>query len=409
MRGKINTRFFRRLYLLLPGVMLVQTAVAALQFRDHYSPWNRERAVRNETRYLLLHTTEGPGRGALEKLNRYGEAHYMVDTDGVVYRIIDRHKVAMHAGRSMWEGLTGLDDYAIGIEVVGYHNRDILDAQVVALRALLDQLKQIYRIPDQNIIPHSMVAYGVPNRWHKRSHRGRKRCGMQFAKRALRERLGLRRQPLFDPDVRAGRLINADPDLAVVLYGSAPEQMHAEVRFSETNTDIITRSRSAWDIARDRYRRADTIYRFPDGREMRGNTIRNWTSIPPGTRVVLAAVDRENEAEGLLTIGVDGSLPELAGDEARAGTTVYFLNDGRVRQGSELSQEQIDLLPEGTRILVGYIHGGYVRPNRSAFDICGAKWNTPSTFYRFSDGRVMAGDQIRESAIPPMTMVFFQR
>jgi hypothetical protein len=22
-----------------------------------------------------------------------------------------------------------------------------------------------------------MVAYGAPNRWHKKSHRGRKRCG----------------------------------------------------------------------------------------------------------------------------------------------------------------------------------------------------------------------------------------
>ena len=401
-------RLFRRLHLVLLLILAAQAGYA-LQARDHYSPLDRQRDVRKETRFILLHTTEGPGKGSLEKLHRYGEAHYMVDTDGVVYRIIDRRRVAMHAGRSMWDGLTSLDDYAIGIEVAGYHNRSITAAQVAALRELLADLKRIYAIQDQNIIPHSMVAYGAPNRWHKQSHRGRKRCGMQFAVRALREQLGLKRQPMFDPDVRAGRLVNADPYLAQVLYGSAREQVQAVAHFSEKDADVITTGRSAWDIARDQYRSADTIYRFPDGRELRGSEIRNWKAIPPGTRVVLAAVARENVAEGLLTVGADGAVSDLAGDEALAATTIYFLKDGRVRQGTELDRGQVDALPEGTRLLVGYVHGGYLTDRRRAFDVCGEKWNAPTTFYRFNDGRVVAGDRVREGTIPPMTMIFFQR
>jgi len=410
MQGNKIGRMSCRVHLLLLAVLVAQVAAASLQVRDYYSPWNKKRAPRRETRYILLHTTEGPARGSLEKLHRYGEAHYMVDPGGMVYRLIDRRRIAMHAGRSMWEGLTGLDDYAIGIEVVGYHNRSITAAQITALRELLNQLKGIYKIADQDIIPHSMVAYGSPNRWHRRSHRGRKRCGMQFADRSLREKLGLKRQPLFDPDVRAGRLVNADPYLAKVLFGSAREQSRAAARFDGDNAMIIAPGRSAWDIARDQYRSPQTRYVFPDGKERRGDQITNWKAMPAGTRVVLADVQRENEDECLLEIGTaNGGVADLAGDEVMAATTIYFLKDGRVRQGSELTAGEVEALPPGTRMLVGYVHGGYVTAKRSAFDICGAKWNAPTTFYRFSDGRILTGEQVSEGSIPPMTMVFFVR
>lgn len=396
-------------HILLLALLAAQIA-SALQFRDYYSPLNKERAPRRETRYILLHTTEAPAKGSLEELYRYGEAHYMVDTSGLVYRLIDRARVARHAGRSMWEGLSNLDDYAIGVEVVGYHNQTITPAQITALRELLDQLKGLYGVPDQNVIPHSMVAYGAPNRWHKRSHRGRKRCGMLFAKRSLREQLGLKRQPLFDPDVKAGRLVNADPYLALALFGSAREQTTATAHFSGDDAFTIAPGRSAWDIARDQYRSGETLYRFPDGSEMRGDQVKNWKTIPAGTRVVLATAQRENEVEGLLAVGPDsGSVSDLAGDEILAPTTIFFLADGRVRQGNDLTRAQVDALPDGTRLLVGYVHGGYVTAKRKAFDICGAKWNAPTTYYRLSDGRVLAGDAVRADGIPPMTMVFFQR
>jgi hypothetical protein len=50
-----------------------------------------------------------------------------------------------------------------------------------------------------------------------------------------------------------------------------------------------------------------------------------------------------------------------------------------------------------------------VTAKRRAFDICGAKWNAPTTLYRLNDGRVLTGEQVTEGMIPPMTMVFFVR
>lgn len=78
-------------------------------------------------------------------------------------------------------------------------------AQNTALAALIGELKYIYKIADHNVLAHSNVAYGAPNEWQKRSHRGRKRCGMLFMTSTVRARLGLKARVAYDPDVRAGR------------------------------------------------------------------------------------------------------------------------------------------------------------------------------------------------------------
>jgi len=384
--------------------------VGGMQISNSYSPFNTKRAMRKRTDYIILHTTEGAMKGSLSKLCRYGEAHYLVGPDGHVYRIINKHRIAMHAGRSMWRGRTNLDEVSVGIEVVGSHNRNITSAQYKSLRELISELQKIYKIPDERVLTHSMVAYGAPNRWHKYSHRGRKRCGMLFAKHDVRKKLGLDKQPLYDPDVRAGRLKNADPYLAKVLYGSANEQLQAAARYKSDDAMIISANRSAWDIARDKYKSAETMYIFPDGKKLHGNEIKDWKAMQAGTRVVLSDMQSENEPEGLMVIGKDGnSAAGIAGAEVRAASTIYFLKDGRVRQGNELSAGAVNALPKGTRILVGYVHGGYINAKRSAFDICGEKWKTSSTFYRLSDGSIVSGCKVNPGAIPPQTMVFFQR
>ncbi|MBN1558170.1 MAG: N-acetylmuramoyl-L-alanine amidase, partial [Lentisphaerae bacterium] len=198
---------------------------AALDISNRYSPRNRERDRRRSTDFIILHTTEGGSKGSIEKIRERGEAHYVVDVSGKVYRIIDKSRVAYHAGLSMWDGRRNLDLCSLGIEVVGYHYRDITGAQYRALAELLGELQRIYRIPDERVLTHCMVAYGAPNRWHKEPHRGRKRCGLVFAQQSTRRKLGLDRKPAYDPDVRAGRLVEADPYLARILYGNgaAPE------------------------------------------------------------------------------------------------------------------------------------------------------------------------------------------
>jgi N-acetylmuramoyl-L-alanine amidase len=401
----------------------------ALRISDRYSPLNRKRPIRPETRYIILHTTEGKETGSLRKVQKYGEIHYFVTTAGSVYRIIERRKIAAHTGRSMWEGRINLDNMSIGIEVVGTYNRDIKAAQYEALRELLRQLKGIYKIKDKDIMPHSMVAYGRPNQFHRSNHRGRKRCGAIFARPDVRGRLGLSDQPLNDPDVLAGRLKIGDPELNRMLYAQASASAGGGSGSSgapggspSSGTDVgggessvIGRGNNAWNIAREMYAHPSTVYIFPNGNRFRGDQIKDWERIPAGTHVLLSEEEEpEQEFEGFLEVGKDGrSISELAGDAATESTTIFFFPNGLIRTGAELSRssllkKMLDAPPKGTRLLVGYVYGGYVRARRPAYSIARSKWNYPSTFYRLPNGRILSGDEIDENNIPFRTLIFFQ-
>lgn len=393
-----------------------QLASRRVQVNTKYrSPRNGQRPARKSTLYIILHTTEGGVRGSLEKLSANGECHYVVNTDGKIYAIIDRHRVAYHAGTSMWNGRTGLDAFSIGIEIVGYHNRDLTSAQYTALRSLLQDLKATYKIDDNCVLTHSMIAYGNPNRWQRSRHRGRKRCGMLLALPSTRAKLGLYRKPAFDPDVKAGRLVNADPELARILYRQGPVR-EAEVKVVEAasaqfSSNVIGPGRSAWDIARDLYNSAGTVYTFPDGSNRKGSEIRNWKSMPAGTKVDITPDANENPSEGLLEIGSDGTASELGGDDVAAASTFYFQPGSglRYRAGNALTAAQIAALPSGTKMLVGYSVGGPISPKRPVFDICSVRWNRSETYYLTADGKLTRGDQIDEKTIPAGAFVFFRQ
>jgi hypothetical protein len=393
-------------------VLLAAFPACGLQVLNTYnSPRNSEREARNSTRYIILHTTEAPGSSALPKLSACGEANFGVDVDGRVYRIVDHRRTAFHCGRSMWNGHANMDDCAIGIEVVGYHNRDVTRPQYQALAALLKELQGRYHIPDERVLTHSMVAYGAPNKWITRSHRGRKRCGMLFARWNVRQKLGLTRKPRFDPDVRAGRLINGDLYLANVLYGNAPEQERLVAQAPKAAPNVVSAGNSVWEIARDAYRRADTIYVFPDGTRRAGNQIRDWKGVPQGTRVLVAdtgpAADSGSTADEVQVIGVDGSsAAEIAGDEAGCATTFYFLANGRYVRGSQLSPQARERLPAGTRMLVGYsVIGPASAPSR-AQDLCGRRWRLPDTYYLLEGGVLRNGREIGVGALNRGTVAF---
>ena len=183
------------------------------------SPRNPERPIRRSTELIVLHTTEAPARGSLIKLSERGEAHYCVTEDGSVYRIVDRDREAFHAGRSMWNGKEDVDKFSIGIECVGYHDQEMPLVQLYAIRDLVKELKSMYRLSDDKVVCHSNVAYGAPNKWHKKKHRGRKQCGMLFAMPSVRKILELKTRVAVDPDTKAKRLVVGDPYLEKVLYG----------------------------------------------------------------------------------------------------------------------------------------------------------------------------------------------
>ena len=311
-----------------------------------------------------------------------------------------------------WAGMTAADT----VVAVSYYTKN--------------EVMRQYAIPDENVLTHSMVAYGNPNHWQKRKHRGRKRCGMLLALPASRTRLGLLKKPAYDPDIRAGRLADADPELTRILYTPMPApkaapKPPAAKPAAQTPTkppaqppakpaavsasNVIGPKRSAWDIARDQYDAPTTLYAFPDGTTKRGDQIKNWNKMPAGTIVTVGPAASENANEGLLTIGEDGSAQDLAGDAIAATTTFYFRPGKPYAAGATLPLAEIAALPAGTKVLVDYRVAGPVTAKTPVFSLCGNKWNHSDTYYWTSAGGLVPGDQVTDRTISKGSLVFFRK
>jgi N-acetylmuramoyl-L-alanine amidase len=114
---------------------------------------------------VLHYTGMRSGADALERMldpKAEVSAHYMIEEDGTVFRLVDEDKRAWHAGCSYWRGETDINSASIGIELVnpghewGY--RPFPEAQMDALYPLLAEIKVRWDIPRANIVGHSDIA-----------------------------------------------------------------------------------------------------------------------------------------------------------------------------------------------------------------------------------------------------------
>ena len=96
---------------------------------------------------VVLHYTGMPS--AAEALARLIDpasevsAHYFIDEDGTVTRLVPEDKRAWHAGRAYWRGITDVNSASIGIELVNpgheFGYRPFPPAQMAALIRLLHE------------------------------------------------------------------------------------------------------------------------------------------------------------------------------------------------------------------------------------------------------------------------------
>ncbi len=114
---------------------------------------------------VLHYTGMRSGKAALERMcdpAAQVSAHYCVDQDGSVYRLVPEERRAWHAGVSFWKGETGLNDTSIGIEIVNpgheFGYQDFPAAQVDAVIGLLDAMRGRWDIADSRILGHSDIA-----------------------------------------------------------------------------------------------------------------------------------------------------------------------------------------------------------------------------------------------------------
>lgn len=133
---------------------------------DRPSPNHEARQPGQIIDMLLLHYTGMPSAAvALDRMCDPAarvSAHYCIDEDGTVYRLVSEARRAWHAGQSSWGGVTDINGRSIGIELVnpghdhGY--RPFPAPQMAALIALSQAILARHPIPPEHVLGHSDVA-----------------------------------------------------------------------------------------------------------------------------------------------------------------------------------------------------------------------------------------------------------
>ena len=409
--------FFITYLLLLPSLSTAFTQAdrgtfqrSIVDSRQQLNP-RFKKVERKKTNYIVVHTSELGLETTLRVVSKGkrfrngrrtngGHTHYVVARNGRTYRILDKTYVADHAGRSMWNSETDLSKISVGIELVGYHYAPISDKQYRSVGMLIDILQNAYNLDDRSVLTHSQVAYGAPNRWFRKNHRGRKRCAKNF----IRAKAGLGSTWSYDPDVNAGRLV-ADAQLADVFYS----QLNKDTQSDEAN--IISKLNTAWVIAGEDYDSTTTIYQFPNGSLYTGTQIAEkigWDRIPAKTVVLLnqeSKVDLLKDSGPIKTISDGITAWSLAGKSYNHESTIYFLPSGRIKPGSMISDW--DDLPIRTRMIIGYKGPYPLRKDNSAFRIAGSGYKDQLTIYYLPSKQLLGGDEIKDfSRLRSGTLVF---
>lgn len=136
----------------------------SLRLIDLPSPNHNERL--HPVDMLVLHYTgmvDGPA--AIERLRDPASnvsAHYVVEEDGRIFKLVSEDRRAWHAGRSRWQGDEDLNSRSIGVEIVnGGHEFGLPpypDAQMDAVIELCRDILLRWPIPPVRIVAHSDIA-----------------------------------------------------------------------------------------------------------------------------------------------------------------------------------------------------------------------------------------------------------
>jgi N-acetylmuramoyl-L-alanine amidase len=136
--------------------------------RERESPNHGPRRAGAEIDMLVLHYTGMDSTAAaLDRLCDPAcevSAHYVIEENGVIWRLVPEDRRAWHAGSSFWAGETDINSRAIGIELVnpghGPDYRFFPEAQMAALEVLCRDIVGRHPIAPHRIVGHSDIAPG---------------------------------------------------------------------------------------------------------------------------------------------------------------------------------------------------------------------------------------------------------
>lgn len=137
-----------------------------MRIRDAFSPNHDERPAGAPIDMLVLHYTGM--RTAEEAIGRLRDsasrvsAHYVVEEDGAIWRLVPEERRAWHAGVSHWRGRETLNGRSVGVEVVnpghewGY--RPFPALQMAAVCDLCLEIIARHGIAARDVVAHSDVS-----------------------------------------------------------------------------------------------------------------------------------------------------------------------------------------------------------------------------------------------------------
>ncbi|MFT6579943.1 MAG: N-acetylmuramoyl-L-alanine amidase [Alphaproteobacteria bacterium] len=132
------------------------------------SPNHEPRPTGQTIDMLVLHYTGmKSARAALDRLcdpngsNRVS-AHYLIDENGDVHRLVAESRRAWHAGVSFWRGHRNINDRSIGIELVNpgheFGYGPFPAPQMTALIDLAQGIMDRHPVLPRNVVGHSDIA-----------------------------------------------------------------------------------------------------------------------------------------------------------------------------------------------------------------------------------------------------------
>ncbi len=138
----------------------------AMRIVDRPSPNFDARPGAGGVGMLILHYTGmKTAAAALDRLCDPGakvSAHYLVEEDGAVWRLVDEAQRAWHAGVSSWRDCRDINGASIGIELVNpgheFGYRPFPERQMAALEELARGILARQPIPPRAVLGHSDVA-----------------------------------------------------------------------------------------------------------------------------------------------------------------------------------------------------------------------------------------------------------
>jgi N-acetylmuramoyl-L-alanine amidase len=161
------------LRILLPVIALAVSGCASTGGPQRVGPYtiSEQYAAQSQdsrVQYIVLHYTQTNFAESLDTLTHGPvSSHYLVDANPArIYRLVPEDRRAWHAGKSFWQGQTGLNASSIGIEIVNDGNRGNLEgpfapwdpAQIEAVVVLVKDIAARHGVQPHHIVGHSDIA-----------------------------------------------------------------------------------------------------------------------------------------------------------------------------------------------------------------------------------------------------------